>query len=289
MDDVEAGDVAMQDTPGPEAPLESPSPLDRFGLAVNMELGVLTCTDCLTGLAPDEWKGHMSNRHANAFKSIKRGFPALHEALEPAIDAYNLKDPDAVRNQRPGRAPVKGIRVNTGFYCPVLVDGSACNKVVGTESSFSTHLSRDHTGSEKKPNPCERKMYTCEYQTVFLGSHRRYFLVRTGVVEGSTIGAYELFLQNFKSAAPLAEQGGMELETRELPALLRGTHWDIFVGPFRKSPKDVISLVEFPRSSEDPLEKLLHCLYDTCKAWFAKVYDIWKGSSGSIRRLLGMA
>lgn len=289
VDDFRARCAGIQDVPRSRVPLEQPSPLDRFGLAVNMELRVLTCTVCLTGLAPGEWEGHLHEQHAGAFKTIKKNLPELYDNLAPSIAAFDLQNPDEVRNQRSGRAPVNGIQVHSGFYCPLLVNGSPCDKISGKESTFSTHLSRDHAGSKRKPDPRQRLQYTCDYQTIFLGSRRRYFRVLTGVAEGFTGGSYELFLRSFKSATPYAEQGNMEPETRDLPSLLRATHWDVFVGPFRKSPGDVVSLVDFPRSSDDSIEKVLCCLHDVSIAWLAKVRSIWRVSSPSIRRLLGMA
>jgi hypothetical protein len=276
---------------GSEVPLVQPPPLDRFGLAVNVELKVLTCTVCLAGLAPDEWNGHLKAQHTAAFKSLKTQFPDEYKQLDVTMSGFDFEDPLKVREQIHGRAPVKGIQLHQGFICPVMVNGSACSKVMGTENTFASHLSSTHPGSQKHLTPELRKRYICDYQTIFLGAHRRYFMVRTGTTQGSTAGPYEVFLNTFKSAIPRAAQS-VELETRELPSLLRVTRWDVFVAPFRESPDDVVSLVGFPTyqdSTEDQIERFLCSLHLISKAWFAKVHEIWKNASPSIHRLLGMA
>lgn len=285
------GDAAtLNDTLSPEASLEQPHPLDRFGLAVNVKERVLTCTLCRTGLAPNEWKGHLTDQHKDALKSVKRNFRTAWDDLEAAVAKFNLGDPDEVRIQRPGRSPIKGIDIRSGYRCPVNVNGTQCPKVAGTTGSFATHLSTSHRGSAERPSQSLFKEHACNYQTVFRTSHIHYFQVRTGVTDGPTAGPYEVFLNDFKSATPRAAQTG-DLETRDLPSLLRVTHWDVFVEPFRGSPGDVVNLVVFPlyEGGGGQLEALLCRLHAVSKRWLGKVYEVWRDSSPSIRRLLGMA
>ena len=289
-EDGENEGTAVDPSPGLEESLVQPTPLDHFGLAVNIGLGVLTCTICCTGLVSEEWTGHMLNKHKPAFTNSKKHFPTEFGEVKDILAKFNFGNPVEVRLQKSGQAPVKGIKVHTGFYCPVMVGGSTCRAVMGTMSTFANHLSKAHKNAAGKPDPNQRSFYSCNYQTIFEGKYKQYFMVQAGLTEEPTMGPYEMFIKTYKPTLPYAAQN-VEPETRDLPSLLRVTHWDVFVGPFRKSPKDVVSLVNFPshQGSLSSEEQLLCSLHSVSKAWFKKIYEIWKGSSPSIRRLLGMA
>ena len=269
--------------------LVQPSPLDHFGLAINVDIRVLTCTICCIGLVSNQWIGHMENKHKLAFVNSKKKYPTEYTQVQDTLAQFDLGDPLQVKCRRPGQAPVRGIEIRSGYCCPVPVNGTPCQHVTGTEASFTTHISTKHKGVATRSSLGDVKLYACDYQTIFEGSNRQYFLVQTGVALGPTVGPYEIFLSQNKSTIPHASQGGVELETHDLPSLLRVTHWDVFVGPFRKSPKDVVGLVDFPSHQDSPEENLLCLLHNVSKAWLKKVYTIWESSSPSVRRLLGMA
>jgi hypothetical protein len=274
--------------PGPI--LIRPPPLDQFGLAFNKDVGVLVCTTCRIGLHPNEWHGHMEATHKIAFNQLRKAFNAEYHLLLGAIEGLHPGDPLTVRDQMAGLAPVEGIRVRQGFYCPVQIDdGSMCDWVVGTMGTLNTHLSTVHKDVSGKPPASERQRYTCDYQTIFDGKHKRYFRVSTGCSRGSTGGTYEAFLQRFKSSARHAAQTD-ELDTRGRPSMLRVTNWDIFVSPHRNNPIEVVGLVAFPtfrKSKGNDFEKVLCSLEHVSAAWGRKVFAFWQGSTPPIRRLLG--
>ena len=274
-----------------KAALHHPAPLNTFGLALNTEVNVLICTTCETGLIPTEWMGHLKANHSKAFKQLKQQCPTEFENMPTTIAGFALSSPQEAAQQLSGRPPVEGIKIQTGFLCPVVVDGSPCGGVAGTLSSFATHLSSKHTAADIKPSPDERTRHVCDYQTIFAGKHKRLFRIRTGFRQALEIGPYELFLTGVKVVTPGAAQTE-DIQTRELPSLLRVTHWDVFVGPFRHSPKDVVELVEFPSSRHaipTVEEKKLCLLHEVSKSWLNKIYDVWRVSSPSVRRILGTA
>lgn len=189
-----------------------------------------------------------------------------------------------------GLAPVKGIKICTGYYCPVEVNGSPCRKVSGTPATFATHLSTSHTNASWKPPVNDREKYLCDYQTIFNREHRRHFLVFTGLSQGSNSALYEALLRQPKPPVVHAEQVD-DLETRELSSLLKVTNWDAFVGPFRGNPAEVIGLIAFPShgTSNVEEEKVLCSLHCVSAAWGGKIREILKSSSQSVRRLIGIA
>ena len=289
-DDLDEDTAMVDGCHTTEATLVQPPLLEIFGLAVNTEVKVLTCTVCMTGLPPTEWLGHLRGNHSKALKRLKRQFSAEFESMDTVISELRLASTEEAARQPPGRAPVEGIEVRIGFLCPVVANGSVCGDVAGTLLSFNTHLSK-HKDANKKPSMKEREGCTCDYQTIFAGKHRKLFRVHTGRSRASPVGPYELFLRGVNSATPHAVQTE-PIQTRELPSLLRVTHWDVFVGPFRSSPKDVVDLVNFPSYGDargNVEEKKLCLLYHVSKSWLDKVYEVWKVSSPSVRRILGTA
>ena len=273
-----------------EAALHHPAPLNTFGLALNTEVNVLICTACNTGLIPTEWMGHLKANHSTALKRLKQRFSTEFEKMPDTIAGFALASPEEAAQQISGRSPVEGIKIHAGFLCPVVVDGSPCGYVAGTLSSFATHLSNKHKTASIKPSPDERPRHACDYQTIFAGKHKRLFRIRTGL-RALEVGPYELFLTGAKLVAPHATQTE-DIQTRELPSLLRVTHWDVFVAPFRHSPTDVVGLVDFPSSRHIDLsveEKKLCLLHHVSTSWFNKIYEVWKVSSPSVRRILGSA
>lgn len=282
----------MRDGADPTTSLIQPSPLDEFGLAVNEDVKVLICTICHIGIPPGDWKGHLEHKHWAAVQQVRKTSPEYYEELPVAITHLGLRDPLEARQRHAGLAPVEGIKVKTGYYCPVQVGGSPCHKVTGTPGSFTAHLSSDHKGASGKPVPADREKYACDYQTIFDGKHRRYFRVFTGLSQAPTTGPYRAFLQQFKSSAHHAAQADAVSKTHELSSLLRVTKWDVFVGPFRKSPADVVGLAAFPSfrgSQAQGLERVLCLLHDVTTAWSKKVHGFWTNSVPSTLRLLGTA
>jgi hypothetical protein len=283
-----AGQVAPLD-----ADLLRPYPLEHFGLAFNQEVQVLICTLCRIGLPPGEWKSHLGAHHQDAFRRVQKELPEGVEQASTHISSLTLIDPLQAREHPAGSAPVKGIEVRSGYYCPVEVNGSPCHKVMGASSTFSTHLSSCHKDATWKPSSMDREKYTCDFQTIFNGKHRRYFRVLTGLSpshQAPDAMLYKAFLQQLKTPASHIVQAD-DLECRELSSLLKVTRWDSFVKPFRKQPADVSSLIAFPSygASHTGEEKHLCLLHEISMAWLRKVRLIWESSTPSIRRLIGTA
>ena len=267
-----------------EAVLHHPAPLNTFGLALNTEVNILICTTCKTGLIPTEWMGHLKANHFKAFKRLKQQFPTEFENIPTTIAGFALLSPEEAAQQLSGRPPVKGIKIQTVFLCPVVVDGSPCGGVAGTLSSFATHLSSKHKAAGINPPPDERTHHACDYQMIFARKHKRLFQIHTGFHWALEIGPYELFLTGVRVVTPNATQTE-DIQNQELPSLLKVTHWNIFVGPFCHSPKDVVELVEFPSSHYAVLtveEKKLCPLHEVSELWLNKIYNVWRVSSPSV-------
>ncbi|KAF9780644.1 hypothetical protein BJ322DRAFT_1112646 [Thelephora terrestris] len=287
---IDLGDThpySQESTSHPEAELIQPHPLDLFGLAFNSDIGVLICTLCQVGLPPMEWRGHLETKHNEVFDLLRKKFKNDIHQLPELISSLGLGDPDVVRGRQAGQAPVRGIKIERGFYCPIEAGGSPCHEVVGTLNSFATHLSRAHKDANWKPSVEERRTYTCDYQTIFQGVHRRYFRVFAGLSPGSASEAYKALIHHSKQPILHPEQAD-DLESREMSSLLKVTHWDAFVGPFRNNPAEVIDLIAFPSYGATG-DQLLHAIHPISVAWASKIKKIWASSSPSMRRLLATA
>lgn len=265
----------------------------EWGLAVDHELRVLVCWSCGNAIksSPKEVLRHLESKHSKKGKTILGQHPSLGQQLEAALGDYPFRPPDEVKFQPTDRAPVKGITVHRGFYCPVLSeDGSPCCVTYREPASLYEHVKKKHECNSNRPKQNELLGFSCDCQTIFNSNHRRYFRVKTepkGPPEDSR-NPYTAFVQEEQRMMP----GGFleAIKPEELPSLLRVTQWHMFVGDHRENPKDVVDLIQHPArssgsegSSED---QMLSKLPRISEAWLADVGGYWKESSEWIRRVL---
>jgi Orsellinic acid/F9775 biosynthesis cluster protein D len=292
---IDMGDISGElmdcesDPAGKE--LLQPYPLEEFGLAFNLEVKVLVCTGCETGILPNEWKGHLHAQHRAAYQNLCNTFSKeVFGAVEQAITSFAPTDADTAK-MRPGALPpVFGIKVESGYYCPVIVDGSPCHKAAGTLKTLQNHFSASHKGSQDIPKPKDRAKYACDYQSIFRGVHRRFFRVIAGGSKDPELADYNALISE-TGPADFGTTYVDEPELRDQTSLLKVTMWDEFVGPFRKDPENVVNLVALPSwdSTATEEEKALCGLYRVCLAWLQKVKDLWRPASSHVRLALGMA
>ena len=193
-------------TAHPEAELIQCHPLNQFNLAFIPDIWVLIYTLCQVGLPLKEWRGHLDNQHKEVFDHLWKGFKNDIHQLPAVISSLDLGDPNVVREWQAGQAPVRGIRIENRLYCPLKAGGSPCHEVVGTMSSFATHLSKVHKDTSWKPSGQERRTYIYECQTIFQGVHQRYFQVFMGLLLGSASKPHKAPLHQSKQPVLHTEQ-----------------------------------------------------------------------------------
>ena len=229
---------------------------------------------------------------------MARVYPGLSEVLKQALEQVTFVNPDEVRVQPHNKAPVPGIKVNKGFYCPMEgEDGKQCLYVSGTANTMSTHLKLKHKGDQNRPAPKSIKDFPCDYQTLFTCSLKHFYRVQTGYtgltdLQNNSKNPYLAFLNQgdlSRNLNPPPEP----LRTPELPSFLRITQWHNFLEPYRSDPKDVTALIQYPIDQnpcsphlEQSSEKVLSKLKDVTNTWMDKVHSYWKESTDYVHRVL---
>jgi len=267
---------------------------------VHSELKILICLTCRHALNP-ELKAvikHFNSNHCMKGETIEKLHPGLSDRLDQTLEGFNFAPPKEARHQPPDRAPISGIKVRRGFYCPMKrSDGEPCIYPAGTTATIDTHIKNMHRGDMTRPSVDGLEEYPCDYQTLFTGNLRHHFRVRTGLTGLETHpdgarNAYSVFMRQIDST-PSSGSHPEPIMYEELPSLLRGTRWNVFLEPYRNDPKDVVSLVQYPTvqvsktAGEDSiLERVLCKLPDVSTAWMDEVHDYWTGSSDYTQRIL---
>ena len=200
---------------------------------------------------------------------------------------------DEVKNQPHDNAPILGIQIRKGFYCPIANSGGKpCLHTVGKTSTLGTHIKTAHPGSRLHAKDLEA--HHCDYQTLFIGNLKQYFRVRTGLtghLDGDQ-NPYSVFVRQ-SNASPSPNHHPQPIKDNELPSLLRATGWNFFMEKYRKDPGDVVALVQYPsaRALEIPdvdrmTEMVFRRLPDVCEMWMDTVHKYWKKSNDHVRRIL---
>jgi len=279
----------------------SRSPLDELSLRVNRELGILIRLTCRHALDPNPKSvtNHFNANHCAKGETIEKVHPGLSTALCDALNGISFALPREVRNQPHHRAPISGIQVWRGFYCPMTdSSGKQCLYTAGATSTVETHIKTKHQGDRSRPHVNDLEGYPCDYQTLFTGNLRQYFQVRPGLtgLEAHLDGynnPYSVFTKQ-KSTASSSDFHPQPIKDDELSSPLRATRWNVFVEPYRNNPRDVVDLIRYPTarippwlaSEEHTFEKVLSKLPDLSEEWVDTVFWVWKTSSLYVHRTL---
>lgn len=281
---------------------EATSLLWDFGLRVNDELKSIICWTCGQGIEPEPMKivNHLKKKHR------RKGQPTWNKSellsrLTIALKGYKFQQLEHIRNQPAGRAPIPGIKVHSGFYCSVLsADGIPCSSAFLKLESLYQHTKSCPTPSNKeKKKKKELQNYACDCQTIFTSSSRKYFRVKTGLVDQqvSPVNPYSVFVQQEMSIPGNSDLGMLEkFRNEELPSLLRMTRWHLYVEKYRGDPQDVVDLIQLPTAGkqaeswsmgkDEPMEETLKKLPVVSEAWVAQAHRYWQMCTHPMHRAL---
>ena len=277
---------------------EADSLLWHWGLRVNHELKILVCWTCRRGIwpAPERIMSHLESHHSLKGQTVKKQNPNLLSKLQSGLAGFPFSTPGEIRRQPAGRAAIPGIKVSPGFYCPLLTDGGAtCQAAYLTSSSLHQHCKTAHAKDKGRLTSKTAQNHPCDCQTIYKGDTRRYFRVKTGLMEDvpeNSVNPYSVMMRDLASFTPKVS-AIEEFKVEELPSLLRATEWHLFVQNYRKDPKDVVDLIRLPTrlnkslvGSESDTDRGLAMLLDISEAWVAKVRAHWVTSTPIMRRIL---
>ena len=169
----------------------------------------------------------------------------------------------------------------------------ACEYVAGTDETLYSHFEGNYRNDPQRPSQEGYGSYSCDYQSVFSGGDRCFFRVQTGLVDLHDIRFLAIVLKTVGSAPPPYSKPEA-IKTDELPSFIRGTRWRIFLEPYRKNSKDVISFIQYPTNAgteglavEDAhVKKILCRLPMVSEAWMEQVFDYWTDASDYVQRIL---
>lgn len=264
----------------------------QWGLRVNMELKILICWTCKHGIHPSPQRimNHLQAKHIRKGKTMRKQHPDLQSRLEVALSGYHLPEPRVIMLQPTDTAPIPGITVHPGFYCPMkLPDGTTCCRTYRQESSLADHLKKTHIECSSKPNAKEVSNYSCNCQTIFTNPVR-YFRVKTGRREKpeNYPNVYTAFILEELPKLPTKSTMSIErLKNEDLPSLLRGTQWHLYISNYRHNPKDVVDLIRHP-DKKDALDggQALSRLPKIANLWMAMVGRHWEACTANMRKFL---
>lgn len=268
--------------------------LKRLDLAINLAEKLLICYTCGYALTPTAQAiiSHVSSQHRK--RKLKKD-PTIGPELEKLLISFDLTPVHEARFQPAGRAPIPGISISRGFYCPLKQRSTdaRCEFVAGETSTLGGHFKSSHKSDPHRPRPDMYQSYACEYQTVFKGGDRHFFRVRTGLAGQSGPTPYSVFLDTVNAAPPTKPEPEV-IKTDELPSFIRGTRWHIFLHPYRTNAPDVVRLIEFPSISDidgmaqddATVERILRRLPAVAEAWMQKIYDYHVDASDYVQRIL---
>lgn len=273
-------------------------PFEVLSLKVDSKLQILICLACRHALKPttEAIVYHFKTTHLRKRETIERFYPGLAKRLDEALKQFSFAVPEEVRAQPHDRAPVLGIKVEKGFYCPLVKDdGKQCLYTSGEKSTMETHIKKTHQGHKDRPSLKTIEDYPCDYQTLFTGKLKRFYRVQTGYMgfndSDHRKNPYLAFVQQKDPTSGL-NHPPEHLKSNELPSFLRVTRWHIFLEPYRSNPKGVTTLIQYPvQCSRSPhlanhVEEVLCKLKGVTNAWMGKVHNYWKSSGDYVHRIL---
>lgn len=136
--------------------------LNRLGLKINTEIGVIICEECECGIVRDHLESHLKKKHKIAFASATlKAELAKFLPVERELKAYMRPSQDLLE-------PVDGLAIyRDGYKCKTCIDPAFfCAKKATME-----HHVRQHPGREMLKE-------TCAVQHLFSGQYKKYFGVQ---------------------------------------------------------------------------------------------------------------
>lgn len=260
----------------------------RWGLTVNRGLRTLICQTCEQAIEPKPAQilGHFRSHHPKMWKTIKTEHPNPQSELERNLTGYSFAIPGRVRFQPNGGPPIPGIKVLRGYYCPILEGGKMCGASYYKTSSLYKHVIT-HPTRPNRPKEKDLSRYHCDCQTLFIGKLRKIFSVKTGLdpTNDHSPNPYSVFIQKGVLPIPgIFSKTREALKTEELPSLLRGTQWHLFVEKYRGNPADIVGLIKLPSPPAE--DSALAKLPRVSKIWFDVIEAYQKASTNRMVRVL---
>lgn len=122
-----------------------PEQLAEWGLVLDDILKIPICVSCGHALRPtyDAFYAHIKSKHS----AIS---PELQSLLRTATETFSFESTEDVCAQPSGQAPIQGIKIQAGFYCPVMLpSGSPRQYIAGKVDTLYQHLCSDHRDNPK--------------------------------------------------------------------------------------------------------------------------------------------
>jgi hypothetical protein len=188
---------------------------------------------------------HLEKYHCRRGRTIRKTYPTLEAGFDRELRCLELAEPDIAKDQPPNRPAIAGLQVFPGYSCPVKKEGILCLRTFRKVGTLYEHVRKEHHGVSRQFPKSRLSQCHCECQTIYRRPIQ-YFKVKTGLLPGGQASPYSVFLQGHNTDIPSFPHTPEPIRMEELPSLLRATRWDIFVGPYRNSPKDVVDLIRHP-------------------------------------------
>lgn len=197
--------------------------LMSIGFRLHRGLKLLMCVECEHVCIPDKICGHLKSHNIS-----RKNVEAL---LKELVGYYGIHEGSDIPMPEPGGPAIEGIKVWPGFQC------SECNYVALEAESLRRHT-RSHDSNPK---------YTkCSAQTLFRPLPIRYFSVTVPEEPTKAEDIFQTFLQDIEPSLPKFDLGDPST-VREIPLLLKKTHWHLFLDLWLKNPekrKELKALVQ---------------------------------------------
>jgi len=271
-----------------------------WGLRIDHELRTIICWTCGSGVGsqPSKIMSHLQSRHSRKGHTVARRYPELLQSLEKGLRGFKFSNSRTVKDQPADRAPVAGVKIHRGFYCPLLqtTDGKACLATFVKPQSVYEHCKRWHSKDKDRLKPTQVLDYPCDCQTIFKGNEKKYFRVKAGLLDNvpeDSENPYSVIVRDMAAFIPRDLSATEELKREELPSLLRATEWHLFIEKYRRNPKDVTDLIRLPAGldrgkigPEAEVDKGLTMLLEVSEDWVANARGYWEHCTPIMRQIL---
>ena len=232
-------------------------PLSDYGYALNEEVKAVICIGCHSGVPIDMLHTHSKNHHQG--RSILPAEEHARIVQHLSSTGYRISHTEKYL-QPPDQKPVDGLKVLSGFHCPLLKeDGTPCSRAFLAQSTFARHLSSHSYCPKPSPSSC-----VSDIQTLFAqGGLQLYFSVNPSLsnLDPSSDSVYAYAVKMLE-ALPKAHIPASDHD-KDRASIHWFTRWPQLLQPYitdKSSQESLKSLVVFPESGSDPV-------------WLAKLRD----------------
>lgn len=195
--------------------------LSSIGFRLNMDHKILICVDCEHACIPSHIPGHVK------LHKIPKG--NIESTIAEIVEYFQVNKTNDVPKPHNIVDAIEGLKVHPGLKC------GTCNYVCCQSETFRKHAAMH----ARRPTVSE-----CHVQTFFNPLPIRYFQVNVSKIDDAEENPFEQFLQDIASSMPKFDLGDLTT-TRDLPLLLKKTHWDLYLDEWLKDPvkrKEIKSL-----------------------------------------------